>query len=46
MTGSGACVFAEFSSEAAAQQVLDKLPQDMRGVVARGLQHHPLRDLV
>jgi 4-diphosphocytidyl-2-C-methyl-D-erythritol kinase len=46
MTGSGACVFAEFASEAAAQQVLDKLPKDMRGVVARGLQHHPLRDLV
>jgi 4-diphosphocytidyl-2-C-methyl-D-erythritol kinase len=42
MSGSGACVFAEFGSEAAAQAVLERLPPDMRGVVARGLDRHPL----
>ena len=45
MTGSGACVFAEFASAAQAQAVLEQLPPDMRGIVARGLPHHPLRDL-
>lgn len=45
MTGSGACVFAAFGSEAEAQQVLRQLPPDMRGVVARGLAQHPLKDL-
>jgi 4-diphosphocytidyl-2-C-methyl-D-erythritol kinase len=44
MTGSGACVFAEFATEAAAQAVLRQLPPDMRGYVARGLQQHPLKD--
>ncbi len=44
MTGSGACVFAEFATEAAAQAVLRQLPTDMRGFVARGLQQHPLKD--
>lgn len=45
MTGSGACVFAEFATEAAAQAVLQQLPAPMRGFVARGLQQHPLREL-
>jgi len=44
MTGSGACVFAEFASEEQAQSVLKQLPADMRGVVARGLMQHPLRN--
>ena len=44
MTGSGACVFAEFATEAEAKAVLQQLPAQMRGFVARGLQHHPLRD--
>jgi 4-diphosphocytidyl-2-C-methyl-D-erythritol kinase len=44
MTGSGACVFAEFATEAEAKAVLQKLPENMRGFVARGLQQHPLRD--
>ncbi|MGC2458408.1 MAG: 4-(cytidine 5'-diphospho)-2-C-methyl-D-erythritol kinase [Gallionellaceae bacterium] len=44
MTGSGACVFAEFAAEANARSVLARLPPGMRGVVARGLSHHPLRD--
>jgi len=42
MTGSGACVFAEFGSETEAREVLAGLPQTMRGIVARGLDRHPL----
>ena len=45
MTGSGACVFAEFASEAEAQKVLLALPKEIQGVVAQGLPQHPLRDL-
>jgi 4-diphosphocytidyl-2-C-methyl-D-erythritol kinase len=44
MTGSGACVFAEFASEAGALAVQSKLPETMRGFVARGLDRHPLYD--
>lgn len=46
MTGSGACVFAEFASEPAARAALGQLPSDMSGFVARGLDHHPLHDFV
>jgi len=46
MTGSGACVFAEFASEAEAQKVLLALPKEIQGVVVHGLSHHPLRDYV
>jgi 4-diphosphocytidyl-2-C-methyl-D-erythritol kinase len=42
MTGSGACVFAEFATEGAARAVLGELPGTMRGFVARGLERHPL----
>jgi 4-diphosphocytidyl-2-C-methyl-D-erythritol kinase len=42
MTGSGACVFAEFATEAEARAVLGELPGTMRGFVARGLERHPL----
>ena len=45
MTGSGACVFAEFSTEPEARSVLRQLPMTMRGVVARGLDRHPLWSL-
>ena len=44
MTGSGACVFAGFGDEAGAKAVLQQLPKDMRGIVARGLERHPLKD--
>ncbi len=44
MTGSGACVFAGFGNQAAAEAVLGQLPRDMRGIVARGLPGHPLKD--
>jgi 4-diphosphocytidyl-2-C-methyl-D-erythritol kinase len=52
MTGSGACVFAEFASRSQAEAVLRQLPPDMRGpegmrgVVAQGLVQHPLHDWV
>lgn len=42
LTGSGACVFAEFDDGAAAHAMLAELPEGMRGFVARGLGHHPL----
>jgi 4-diphosphocytidyl-2-C-methyl-D-erythritol kinase len=42
MTGSGACVFAAFASEDAANRVLEDLPDDMKGFVAQGLDRHPL----
>ncbi len=42
MSGSGACVFAEFASAQAAQAVLDALPATMVGWVAAGLPRHPL----
>jgi 4-diphosphocytidyl-2-C-methyl-D-erythritol kinase len=45
MTGSGACVFAEFAGEDAAREVLAQLPGDMRGWAAAGLDAHPLRAL-
>ncbi|MGE5466414.1 MAG: 4-(cytidine 5'-diphospho)-2-C-methyl-D-erythritol kinase, partial [Ignavibacteria bacterium] len=42
MSGSGACCFAEFETEAAAQAALAVLPADMRGFVAPGIDVHPL----
>lgn len=45
MSGSGSCVFAAFEHESAARAVLAKLPADMQGFAARGLERHPLRDL-
>jgi 4-diphosphocytidyl-2-C-methyl-D-erythritol kinase len=44
MTGSGACVFAEFGTEREAQALLGELPGTMRGFVARGLERHTLVD--
>jgi len=46
MTGSGACVFGGFVNQAQAEAVLNRLPQEMRGVVAQGLTKHPLHDWV
>ncbi len=46
MTGSGACVFAEFATEAEARAVHGQLPGGMSGFVARGLDRHPLRDWI
>jgi 4-diphosphocytidyl-2-C-methyl-D-erythritol kinase len=44
MTGSGACVFAEFEAEAEARALHSALPGGMRGFVARGLDVHPLHE--
>ncbi len=42
MSGSGACVFVAFDSEASARAAFRQLPADMKGFVARGLDRHPL----
>jgi len=44
MTGSGACVFAEFESRAQADAVQSQLPVGMNGFVTHGLDRHPLYD--
>lgn len=44
MTGSGACVFAEFETEAEARALHSALPAGMQGFVAQGLERHPLLD--
>jgi 4-diphosphocytidyl-2-C-methyl-D-erythritol kinase len=46
MTGSGSCVFAEFETEQAARDAGRQVPPQMRGFVARGLDGHPLRELL
>ncbi|KAA9001909.1 4-(cytidine 5'-diphospho)-2-C-methyl-D-erythritol kinase [Affinibrenneria salicis] len=43
LTGTGACVFAEFDTESAARQVLDRVPEWSRGFVARGVNVSPLQ---
>lgn len=45
MSGSGACVFAEFERRDEAEAVLAQLPHGMRGWVAQGLAAHPLAGL-
>lgn len=42
MSGSGACVFAEFTTELAAQTAFEQIPGDMKGFVAKGLDCHPM----
>lgn len=42
LTGTGACVFAEFDTESAARQVLELAPNWLRGFVARGVNVSPL----
>lgn len=42
MTGSGACLFVGFESEAQAQQVLNKLPMQWSGFIARSDSRSPL----
>lgn len=44
MTGSGACVFAEFVTESAARKALTSVPVDMSGFVVQGLDRHPMQD--
>ncbi|MBA3755032.1 MAG: 4-(cytidine 5'-diphospho)-2-C-methyl-D-erythritol kinase [Nitrosomonas sp.] len=42
MSGSGACVFAEFATELAARTAFEQIPNDMKGFVAKGLDGHPM----
>jgi 4-diphosphocytidyl-2-C-methyl-D-erythritol kinase len=42
MTGTGACVFAAFATQAAAQAVRRQLPAGWTGFVARGVNRSPL----
>lgn len=42
LTGTGACVFAEFDTEHAARQVLKQAPDWLHGFVARGTNLSPL----
>jgi len=42
MSGSGACVFAEFATELAARTAFEQIPDDMKGFVAKGLDGHPM----
>lgn len=46
MSGTGACVFAEFAAEREARSVHSKMPADMRGFVVRGLDRQPLATLL
>ncbi|MDF7680634.1 4-(cytidine 5'-diphospho)-2-C-methyl-D-erythritol kinase [Enterobacteriaceae bacterium ESL0689] len=43
LTGTGACVFAEFDTEAAARQVLKKAPEWLQCFVAQGVNRSPLK---
>ncbi len=42
LTGTGACVFAEFNTESEARQVLEQAPEWLHGFVARGVNLSPL----
>lgn len=46
MSGSGACVFAEFASKWAATNAYQQLPEGMGGFVAKGLASHPLQNIL
>ncbi|BAN68148.1 4-(cytidine 5'-diphospho)-2-C-methyl-D-erythritol kinase [endosymbiont of unidentified scaly snail isolate Monju] len=43
LTGTGGCVFAEFASASAAEQVRQQVPADWQAWVARGCNRSPLR---
>ena len=43
LTGTGACVFAEFDTELAARQVLEQAPEWLQGFVAKGVNLSPLK---
>lgn len=44
LTGTGACVFADFQSETQARQVFEQRPENLSGFVARGMNRSPLLD--
>ena len=39
MTGTGASIFAAFDSESEALAILEKIPADIQGFVAKGVNH-------
>ena len=45
MTGSGACVFLSFASEAEARSVYEQVSQTQQTYLVRGLDRHPLFDV-
>jgi 4-diphosphocytidyl-2-C-methyl-D-erythritol kinase len=44
LSGTGACVFAQYPTEAQARSVLESVPRGMRGFVAAGRDRHPLAE--
>lgn len=44
LTGTGACIFSEFSSENEANAILNRLPDNISGFVAKGLNTSPLTE--
>lgn len=46
LTGTGACVFAEFNDEQSAQRVFQQKPQHIFGFVAQGLNLSPLHQML
>ena len=46
MSGTGACIFADFNNRAQAQQVLERLPAHWQGFVAKGCNQSPLATLM
>lgn len=42
LTGTGSCVFAEFSQRQAAQRLLTQLPANCQGFIAQGINQSPL----
>ncbi len=46
LTGTGACVFAEFDTESAARHVLSLVPEGLCGFVARGVNISPLHRML
>jgi 4-diphosphocytidyl-2-C-methyl-D-erythritol kinase len=45
MTGTGACIFADFDNQQQAQHVVDNLPINWQGFVAKGCNRSPLTAL-
>ncbi|WP_423680727.1 MULTISPECIES: 4-(cytidine 5'-diphospho)-2-C-methyl-D-erythritol kinase [unclassified Undibacterium] len=45
MTGSGACVFCAFADEAAADKVIEQIPERWTSWKAKALNRHPMDDL-
>ena len=46
LTGTGACVFSQFATAEAAQNVLQRLPKHLPGFVAQGINQSPLYKLL